>query len=278
VIALGTNWPDALTASVLAARSSGPLLLTRRDSLPVDSRDELMRLSPRTVYVVGGTAAVSASVESDLRALMPLDTEIVRLGGTDRYDTAGLVARAVALTPGATGATVMVASGENYPDAMCATPVAGSAGWPILLTRTATLPQATSAAIDQLGSDHAIVVGGEAAVSATVASQLPAAERWAGINRYDTSRKVADEAQARGLLSSSALGFATGRAFPDALSAGPYASRSEQPVLLTDGMTDSLAQWLDGRSDSTVSITLYGGRFALPYDVEFDLLVGLRRP
>lgn len=278
VVALGSNWPDALAASVLASTAGGPILLTRGSSLPVATRDEILRLRPQVVYLVGGTLAVDSGVEDDLRALLPLDTSLVRLGGTDRYDTARLVAQRVTALPGGSGAQVVIASGENFPDALCAAPVAASAGWPILLTRETQLPGATRDALTQLGTVSSVVVGGEQAVSASVEAQVPAPRRWAGANRYDTSRVIADEGRALGLLDSARLGFATGRDFPDALNAGPHAGASGMAVVLTNGVDSALATWLERRSDSTESIGLYGGPAALSYDIEFDLLVALRQP
>ncbi|MDP2233646.1 MAG: S8 family serine peptidase, partial [Actinomycetota bacterium] len=64
VIASGQNWPDGLSASVLAKAGSGPLLLTRQTSLPAATRDELLRLAPARIIIIGGTRAISAAVES----------------------------------------------------------------------------------------------------------------------------------------------------------------------------------------------------------------------
>lgn len=278
VVALGTNWPDALAAGVLAARSGGPLLLTRADSVPISTRDELRRIDPGTVYVVGGTAAVRAAVEDDLHALLPLGTRLIRLGGADRYETARLIALEITGMPGESGSRVVIASGENYPDAMSAAPVAAAAGWPILLTRTATLPDTTRDALTGLETQSTVVIGGTNAVSASVMAALPVPQRWAGADRYETSRVIADQGRALGLLDSPGLGFATGTAFPDALSAGPHAAANGIPVLLTNGVTAPAATWLESSGGGTESIALYGGPSALPYDLEFDLMVALRRP
>lgn len=277
VIALGTNWPDALTASVLAGQVGGPLLLARRDSVPIATRDELVRLAPSTVYLIGGTSAVSKLAEDQLAAILPPGAQLIRLGGSDRYDTARLVALTVASIPGTDATTALVASGENYPDALCASPVAARAGWPILLTRRAALPGATATALSQLGTDGVIVVGGEQAVEQAVFSALPSPERWAGPDRYATSRQVADRARITGLLVEDGIGFATGRAFPDALSAGPRAATEGIPVVLADSVTPALSAWLDGRGPITDHIVLHGGPAALPYDLEFDILTALRR-
>jgi putative cell wall-binding protein len=60
-LASGENYPDALAMGA-STFGAGPLLLTRRDALPQATVEELERLAPCMVVVVGGTAAVSDAV------------------------------------------------------------------------------------------------------------------------------------------------------------------------------------------------------------------------
>lgn len=60
-LASGENFPDALSMAA-STRDTGPLLLTRRDELPPAVADELERLSPCLVIVVGGPSQVSDAV------------------------------------------------------------------------------------------------------------------------------------------------------------------------------------------------------------------------
>ena len=67
-IASGVAFPDALSAGPAASRQGGPLLLTNPDVLPPSVRQEVQRLSPTKIVIVGGLAAVSAAVGPTLRA------------------------------------------------------------------------------------------------------------------------------------------------------------------------------------------------------------------
>ena len=67
-IATGAGFPDALGAGPAAARQGGPLLLTASGSLPKATTDELRRLKPGRIVVVGGTAVVAPAVVSALAA------------------------------------------------------------------------------------------------------------------------------------------------------------------------------------------------------------------
>jgi putative cell wall-binding protein len=61
-IATGTNFPDALAAAPIAGSQRGPVLLVAPTSVPNSVINELRRLSPNRVVIVGGPASVSDMV------------------------------------------------------------------------------------------------------------------------------------------------------------------------------------------------------------------------
>jgi len=65
-ITSGRDYPDALAIAPVAALSWAPVLLVERDSIPDVIGDELRRLQPRHIVIVGGTGAVSADVALQL--------------------------------------------------------------------------------------------------------------------------------------------------------------------------------------------------------------------
>ncbi|MEY9887724.1 putative cell wall-binding protein [Catenulispora sp. MAP5-51] len=120
VLARGDQAPDALAGVPLAAHVHGPLLLTDPSTLDRATSAEIARVTggpapDKTVYILGGNAAVSPSIESGLRAA---GYHVVRYKGDDRYGTA----RAVASAFGSTS-HVIVATGEDFPDALAAGPL-----------------------------------------------------------------------------------------------------------------------------------------------------------
>jgi len=94
-IATGDNFPDGLVAGAAAGVNSGPVLLTRKDSLPAVTIAELQRLHPDRIYIAGGTGVISAAVETQLAAYGP----VTRLAGSDRYATAAAISNAVFPVP-----------------------------------------------------------------------------------------------------------------------------------------------------------------------------------
>src|SRR5690606_35424745 len=70
-LATGGNFPDALAAGAPAALTGTPILLTTQVALPEVTRDEILRLQPEFVFLLGGPGAVSEGVEAEVDALVP---------------------------------------------------------------------------------------------------------------------------------------------------------------------------------------------------------------
>lgn len=91
--------------------------------------------------------------------------------------------------------TVILASTENYPDAMIAAPAAKKLGIPVLLTHDDELPQATRNVLDRLQPSNVVMVGGPSVISEEVASTLSndynTTRLW-GTTRYGTAVEVAE--------------------------------------------------------------------------------------
>ena len=66
-LASGTNFPDALSGAPLAGLTGGPVLLTAPDTLPEVIADELKRLQPDRIVILGGTSVINPVVDAQLR-------------------------------------------------------------------------------------------------------------------------------------------------------------------------------------------------------------------
>ncbi|SEM78066.1 cell wall-binding repeat-containing protein [Lihuaxuella thermophila] len=229
VIARGDLYADALFGGPLAAKSKSPILLTPTASLREETKAEIQRRKPSRAVILGGTGAVSATVESQLKSLGVATVE--RIAGADRYAGSALTSEKV--VAGGTADTAIIASGLNFPDALSASSVAAQKGWPILLVKTDLIPSP----IQQFIARHReiknfIIIGGPAVVSDQVKTQLQSygtVTRIGGANRYEVSVHVAKHFK----LPVDSLIFANGQDFPDALSGGPLAGCTGSPIILT---------------------------------------------
>lgn len=157
-LATGENFPDGLTAGVLAGAQHAPLLLAGRSALPTATATELRRLQPGTVRIVGGAGSVSDTVAAQIEAAAGAPVE--RIAGPDRYSTAAMVS-AAGFPAGAPRA--VLANGDGYCPA--ALMLAGARHAPLLLVPANGLPAAVAAELKRLGSTQVTVVGGPSVVS-----------------------------------------------------------------------------------------------------------------
>jgi putative cell wall-binding protein len=255
MLATGDAHADALAAATLAGATSAPLLLTPTDRLEGAVADELRRLAPGVVYVIG---QLTPAVEEAVRGL-GLATE--RISAPDRYRTAFAVAeRAVAL--GADASTVLVASGVDFPDALSASALAAGRRMPILLVPRSGGAAELRAQVEALGATRTWVVGGSAAVPDATVAGLPGLERIAGAERTATAAAVAQRARALGLTGAPTL--ASAEAFPDGLSGGVLAGVSRRgPVLLTARRELSAAALRSAHASGAGRMDVMGGSAAI---------------
>ncbi|WP_044749189.1 cell wall-binding repeat-containing protein [Bacillus alveayuensis] len=172
------------------------------------------------LYIIFGSEYVYAAEKS-----------VNRISGSNRYETAIELSRE-GWPNGAQ--TVMLAVGDNFPDALAGAPLAYQLNAPILLTNRAYLPADVSHEIRRLGAKHAILLGGESVISKKVASTLQkmglTVERINGRDRYETTIKIAERLTG----SPETAIIAYGNNFPDSLAIASYASKQGYPILLTE--------------------------------------------
>lgn len=219
------------------------------------------------------SAAPGGQVQALSAATAPWSVE--RLSGTDRYQTAASVATST-FQPGASMA--FVASGEEFADALAAGAVAGVAGAPLLLTGSDILPAATRDAIEKLGVQTVVVVGGRRVVSDAVMQELDTAvegpvTRIGGDDRYDTAAQLADRV---GTAAGGTVIIATGLDFADGLAGAVLAADRDAPILLAtpDALPAPTRQALMDRVPDEV--ILLGGEAALSNGVaaQIDTIAG----
>lgn len=248
----GLNFPDALAGGAAAAHGGGPLLLIQPDSIPAQIAAELTRLTPASIVVLGGTAAVSDAVKSSLQTYTP--GAVTRVFGADRYATAANVAASFP-----TGSPVFVAAGTAFPDALAGTAAAAAQHAAILSTSPTTLPSVTATALSALAPSSITILGGTSAVSAAIANQLntysSTVTRISGPDRYATAAAIAASA----FPGATSVFITSGAGFADGLTGGPVAGTAGQPLLLATSTCLPAATAAVVAVDTPATVTLLGG-------------------
>ncbi|MDH6181205.1 putative cell wall-binding protein [Microbacteriaceae bacterium SG_E_30_P1] len=258
-IANGENYPDALSAGPAAAYEGGPLLLIRPDVIPQVVQDEIQRLDPSKIVVVGGTLSVT---EGSFNVLSGLTDEMVRIAGANRFEVSRNVAEYA--FGGAEVPLAYVATGEKFPDALSAGGAAGSQDAPVLLVRGSAqdLDADTLALLDDLGTTETRVLGGEASVTPGVFDDLDAvttATRLGGADRYEAARTINADA----FDSAERAFIATGLNFPDALAGSAWAAATSSPLYVVPGTCVTAGVLADLEGLGVSQITLLGGEASL---------------
>jgi SpoIID/LytB domain protein len=264
-VATGENYPDALAGGPAAATENAPILLVRKDSVPGATQQELGRLQPKRIVILGGTGVVTETVAGWLAGFASEAVE--RRAGPTRFETAVEISRG-AFSPGVP--VVYIVTGFDFPEAIVSGPAAAAGGGPLLLIRPTGVPGAVVAELQRLQPAHIVVVGGPAAVSETVLSSLRhytsgSVRRISGTDRYSTGAAVSADAFDPGVAK---VFVATGELFPDGLTGTPAAAQSAGPILLVTYDTIPAAVRTELARLQPTDIVLLGGTGALSETVE----------
>lgn len=221
VLARSDSFADAVAAAPLAAAKKAPVLLTKGKEL--DPRVAAILPKFKKAIILGGEMALSKAVADKVSAA---GLSVERLAGATRYDTSAQVAMATVKATGKARASVFLATGENYPDALAAGAAAAQVSGVVLLFNEMQISKEIVDLINQ--AERLVAVGGPAITAANRAALK--AEPIKGANRYETAAILAEGMfpGAKGMV------LATGRDFPDALAGGAYAAMNNMPVLLTE--------------------------------------------
>ncbi len=161
-----------------------------------------------------------------------------RLFGNSRYETS----YAISQEGFDSASCAIVASGENFPDALGASALAGAVDGPVVLTSPSNWNRYQSdynmtSELKRLGVKKVYIIGGSAAVPTIAETKLKAAgyevERVYGDTRQQTAARVAEKVAS--LSSCDTAIVASGTTPWDSLSASPYAYAKKCPIYLTEG-------------------------------------------
>ena len=161
----------------------------------------------------------------------PVKAAVTRMDGKDRYEVSAAVSKSS--FPAGT-ATVYVASGAIYTDALSGSAAAGHVGGPVLLTATNVLPHVIRAELARLQPQRIVILGGSASVGNSVMDLLrnyaPTVTRVNGKDRYEVSAALSRSTY---WVGTETVFIASGAIYTDALSGSAAAAYFGSPVLLT---------------------------------------------
>ncbi|MFI1726778.1 cell wall-binding repeat-containing protein [Streptomyces sp. NPDC020489] len=256
----------ASTATSLAGKKRGPVLMTSGTGLDSSVQTELKRMLPKgkTVYLVGGTKILSSAVATKVTALGYVAK---RLSDASRYSTSVAVAKAVTSTP----KYVFLATGTDYHNALTASSAAGSMGSAgtatVLLTEGATMTASVYGYLNKYSpaTTKIITVGTDSESALTKAYKAGKMPNWPGSFNYYRVTGATPQSNAMRLadmwwsLPSNAA-VASAGSWRDGVSASS-AMTTHGPLLWTDvtALSSDTKRYLMRMSSSMYHVAVFGG-------------------
>ncbi|MCI6001272.1 MAG: cell wall-binding repeat-containing protein [Finegoldia magna] len=164
-IASGENYADALSLNNAAEKDKAPILLVRVNAIDKSVEDVIKSSKASLINIAGGEKSVSENTKANIKKIS--NATVNRIGGADRYETSILLAKYSGAKE-----VVVVASGENFADALVAAPFSAKQNGAILLTSKDKLGQKAEQFIKDTKFNKSYVIGGEKSVSEDVINQL----------------------------------------------------------------------------------------------------------
>ncbi|WP_407306618.1 cell wall-binding repeat-containing protein [Desulfosporosinus sp. SB140] len=255
ILAYGENFPDALAAAPLAKKYNAPILLTEAQELTPITKQTLIDLKVKSVFIVGGTAVISSTVENEVR---DLGINITRLAGQDRYDTAIEIANQLGDVQ-----EIAVVSGDDYADALSVSPIAAQLNAPIILVPKDHLTSSIENYLSSKEITHTYLIGTIDQINESVTMQFPNVERITGSDKYGRNLAVLNKFNSD--LDWSKLFIATGNGFADALAGSAYAASQDAPIVLVDvDYSQTIGDYLNSKSSTIKQIDILGGEVVMP--------------
>lgn len=171
-LAIYDNYPDALSASAIAAINGYPILLSQKSSLPNATFAELQKVQPSTVYIVGGTGTISDNIKTQIKSAVTgiQDTNIVRIAGANRFATSIAIAQYFNLDT----TNAVITTGYNYPDALAGSILACKMNAPMILVGKKGEVSAQKQYLDSSTITNLYILGGQSTISDEVVKELTA--------------------------------------------------------------------------------------------------------
>ncbi|EGT3786466.1 TPA: cell wall-binding protein Cwp10 [Clostridioides difficile] len=244
---------DGLTATPLASVKNSPILLSSNEKLPQKTVEELKRLNPSKVIVIGGNNSMPNSVVEAIKAVNS-KISVQRIGGDTRYQTSINIAKEIDKTNNVS--KLYIGAGNGEADSLSIASLAGKEKTPIVLTQKDGVDNEAEQFIKSNKVSNIYFIGGVEKISnkaieqvGKIANRDISNNRVAGQTRQETNAKVIDKFYSQSKLDGVVV--ANQDKLIDALAVGPLAAKNNSPVILaTNTLDKSQESSLKGKNSS----------------------------
>ena len=162
-LANGISFPDALSIAGVAKMKNANLLFTDGKTLNEDVMNIIKDASE--VYLIGGENSISKEIENKVKNVV---SSVSRISGKTRYETSVQIANNYYSNP----EFVLLASGENFADALSGTALANKLNAPIVLSQKTKTPDELISYLRNKKINTLYILGGNGSIGNAVERQI----------------------------------------------------------------------------------------------------------
>ena len=241
VIANGINEIEGIVANPLAAVYDAPVLLTDKNKVSSYTINELKRLKPSNIIIIGGKNSIGESAEKSIKNAVS-SVSIKRIDGSNIEELSVNIAKEI--DSKANVSKIYVAGENGAADALSVVSKAAEEKSPIIVTSKNSVNSSVKNWIKSNSISSAYFLGKTAVISDNVIKEIDSVvsgnvsgNRIGGSDRNQTNARVI-----KALYPSenyNPVFVAKNRPLVDAISVGVYAARTKSPIVIAGNALDS---------------------------------------
>ena len=241
VIANGLNEIEGIVANPLASVYNAPVLLTDKNKVSSYTINELKRLKPSNIIIIGGKNSIGESAEKSIKNAVS-SVSIKRIDGSNIEELSVNIAKEI--DSKANVSKIYVAGENGAADALSVVSKAAEEKSPIIVTSKNSVNSSVKNWIKSNSISSAYFLGKTAVISDNVIKEIDSVvsgnvsgNRIGGSDRNQTNARVI-----KALYPSenyNPVFVAKNRPLVDAISVGVYAARTKSPIVVAGNALDS---------------------------------------
>lgn len=277
IVASGENYPDAVFGGGLASQINAPILLVKKNIIPLGVIEEIQRLNPKFILLLGGENTISFEVFYKLQR--DSTTKILRLSGEDRIETSNAInsfrdeyansEQGANIEDGFLGTIsrhfFYGVNAYNFYDALYTAPYVSLLGFDgTTNTKLNVYLCATKPTIEDF--EYGVVVG-----DVKIKDYFGYSTIIRGRNRYESSVKIANSFKKFLNNNLDTVILTSGEDYPDGLSSAGLVATKFAPIILTpkNSLDKSAKKFI--KENNIENIIIVGGENSVSKDIEEEL-------
>ena len=257
IVVNGKNTIMGLIATPLATTYNAPILLADENSVKDGVLNELKRLKPKNIYIIGDRSHISKQVSDKMKNAT--GANVLRIFGKYPGEVSANVAQQIA-SARKTDTAYVVSITNGVADALSIASQAGETKNPVIVVDKNYINTQAMSFIKK-NISNVYYIGGEQSISSSLIGQIGSGvqngglgNRISGASRHATNVSVVDKFYSSAELPAVVITKSDNFGLIDTVCAGPFAAMYKAPIIITEkgNVPDVTKGLLDARKTNTI--------------------------